>query len=194
MGLLDTFHFDSHKYALHLSKDYTDRELKKKHHQKNTQINTCFAAIGVGIGGAPFTCGLFLLSSTYAGRQIYVLLNQMDLIQDECGRRNIPVPRLRKRDCLTGGIVGLATAGLGIIVPIGLDQLSGPAISGAAHAASTTLGTAVHHVSPHAAHELANAAGYGGHGVSHGVNDALTSQVNNITQHGNVGTVGANAM
>ena len=188
MGPRDTFNFDSDKYARHLKDKAkcSDRQLKKKHHQKCLQIMACSCAMGAGLGAAPFSCGVTLVSSAYAFRQMVVLGNQKGLIEKECRSRNISVPRERKRDIGIGMAVGIGTMGLGVAIPLGLDSLSGQAIVGAADAASTVFGDAAHHLSPHAA-ELANAASHGGHGVVHGIHETLTSQAHHLAHHGTVG-------
>jgi hypothetical protein len=186
MGFRDTLKFNPDKYARHL-KDSSDHQLKKKHHQKCLEITTCEVSMGVGLGVAPHTLGISLVSSAYAFRQAIVLNEQKDLIEEECRSRNIPVPRERKRDVGIGLAVGVGTMGLGVAVPIGLDSLSGQAIAGAASTASIACSGVVHHLCPHAA-GLANAASHGGHGVVHGIKETLTSQSHHLANHGTVGT------
>ena len=183
MGFKDTFHFDSRKYARHLKEDYSDHQLKKKHHQKCFQIIACSWAIGSGIGAAPFTFGATLASSTYALRQAAVLNNQRKLIEEECRYRNIPVPRERKRDIGIGYAVGIGTMGLSAVIPLGVDSLSGEAIGGAASTAATAVGSAAHHLSPHSAELAANHAA---RGLAHGIKETLTSQTHHLAHHGTV--------
>jgi len=185
MGLRDTFNFDSDKYARHL-KEYSDRELKKKHHQKCLQIIACNFSVGAGIGAAPFTCGLTLASSAYSFRQVDVLTSQKKLIEEECRTRKISVPQERKRDLAIGFGVGVGSAGLGAAIPVGVEWLSGQAIRGAASITSTAFGSTVHHISAHSA-ELANAANQGGLGLVHGIKETVTSQTHHLAHHGTVG-------
>ena len=188
MGIRDTFAFDSDKYARKLNdkEKCSDRQLKKKHHQKCLAITTRGCGISAGIGLAPFTLGITLFSSAYSWRQMIVLEKQKKLIEEECRARMIPEPRERKRDIAIGSAVGVATMGLSAAIPFGVDSLAGEAVVGAASTASTAFGTAVDHLTLHAA-ELANAASQGGHGLYHGVQETLTSQAHHLVHQGTVG-------
>jgi len=185
MGIRDTFGFSSRRYAVKQEK-CTDRELKKKHHRKCLEIIICSSGVGAGIGAAPFTFGLTLAPAAYSLRQVNILCRQKELIEKECMRRKLPVPRERKRDFAIGLAVGIGSVGLSAAIPIGVHSLAGHAVAGAANTASTAFGSATHHVSMHA-HTLATAVNQGGHGLAHGSKETLTSQAHHLARHGTVG-------
>jgi len=184
MGLLDTFSFDSDAYARHLG-DYSDHELKKKHHEKCSKIASCAVGGGAHLAAAPIL-GVTLATSAYSFRQMEILNDQKELIEQECGYRNIPLPRERKRDLAIGVAVAIASAGLGDAISVGVDWLSGHPIEEAASTASTTFGDSIHHLSSHS-DELANAASHGGDGVVHGIHETIASQAHHLAHHGTVG-------
>ena len=124
MGFKDTFGFSSKTYRKHLQDDYSDDQLKRKHHQKTLlKVSTGIAASSAFVGGCLLVVPF--LGFAYALRQSRVLQRQTREIEKELEEREMKIPKTRARDVIGGVAIGVVTAGVGWAVPIGLDALTG---------------------------------------------------------------------
>lgn len=117
MGILDTFDFSETEYRAHLDRDYDVDQLRKKHRQKVMKIGVQETGFIAGAGFAPLAAGLSLLSSGYHFRQMHVLEQQKQCIEEALRARDCKVPRERARDAIGGAAIGLITMGLGTCIP-----------------------------------------------------------------------------
>lgn len=174
MGWRDTFHFDVDTYR---QKTWTCSEyvLKKKHHVKVMRLYCTAAGVGTGIAAAPFTAGFTLCGATFSGRQHHILNEKRKIIEQEFINRMIPIPRYRTRDEVVGFGVGMASAGLGAVIPIGVDLITGEALNAAADASTTAAFAAVSHhvVSPQVIGHMASHA-------AHGIRDTVASGIRHL--------------
>jgi hypothetical protein len=140
MGLGDTFEFDEAKYAAKIQ-DWDIAHLQNQEINKNRQTLSASAGIGGGIGLAPFTGGVSLFGSVYAGRRLSVADQKLKLIQAELNKRGIELHEVTGKDVIVGVAPTICTLGLGV----GADALATHATSTvAAHAVAQHGSTAVH--------------------------------------------------
>jgi len=136
MGLLDALHFDSDEYQAKLS-GLTDERLHLKHRQKSMQVGQYTACAALSF----YTSRGTLVDSAYSMRQLFVVSQQIDLIEEEFQRRRARLPQLRARDCIAGAAIGAGVAAIGSAVSIGVHPLVDGAILGTTAAYAVNVAT-----------------------------------------------------
>lgn len=128
MGIRDTFDFDEAAYTAKVRATEDIDVLRKKHQAKSRLILSSCGGVGAGIASVHFTLRASLIGSVYSARQVHVLIQQRDIIAAEFERRELEVPRDRKRDVAAGYAMAGAGGFLGGFIPSEVHHLAGEAV------------------------------------------------------------------
>lgn len=140
MAWSEILSFDCDAYAQKL-KELAPAELKQREVRRTRQIFAASGKIGGGVGLAPFTGGVSLVSSALGGRQMWIAAKKLELVQAELKSRGIELYEPKKKDALIPMGINLATMGLGA----GFSDLAMHATSEASANVVSTGGFGVTH-------------------------------------------------
>lgn len=125
MGLLDTLSFNEDKYRRKTSSE-DSYVLRKKHHAKVRTEALHIVGVGASLTMAAATAGTSLLGTAYSARQISVVRQQREIIEEELSyARDMEIPRYRVRDVVAGVGLGAASALIAAGLPVIMDDAVG---------------------------------------------------------------------